>query len=237
MSTASIAAKDQMIKEFDEIDWIDFKSTAKRHMPDAKYVAGVKISDEERKLRMLRGISNACMACSMCELGLHLVDENSYLRDPHVFSNMNVSRFMVVGQNPGWDELRTGEPFTGTAGGIFNQEITKYGLYRDDFYICNVVRCRTKEVSDLTLEQCQPFLQMEINLLKPKIIITIGAVAFSQLCPEAIFEESLKKLIPSRYGIKVFPIHHPSHVAFKDQIRIMCGLVKAKLHRFRRSPD
>lgn len=241
MSTAS-ATKDQMIKEFDEIDWINFKSTSKHYMPDVKYVAGARISDEERKLRMLRSVSHTCMVCSMCELGLHLADENNCLRDPHVFSNMKVSRFMVVGQNPKWDELRTGEPFTGTSGRIFDQEITKHGLYRDDFYICNVVRCRTKEDSNMTqqnIEQCRPFLQMEINLLKPKIIITLGSVAFSQLCPEAIFEESFKKLIPSKYGVKVFPICHPSQhdIVFEDQIRVMCGLVKAKLHRLRRFPD
>ena len=80
---------------------------------------------------------------------------------------------------------------------------------------------------------------MEINLLKPKIIITLGSVAFSQLCPEAIFEESFKKLIPSKYGVKVFPICHPSQydIVFEDQIRVMCGLVKAKLHRLLRFPD
>ena len=77
---------------------------------------------------------------------------------------------------------------------------------------------------------------MEINLLKPKVIVALGAVAFSQLCPDAKFGESLKKLVMSKYGVKVFPIYHPSPVnfrdssrrtSFEDQIRVMCSLAKA----------
>ena len=150
---------------------------------------------------------------------------------------------MIIGQNPGWDELRTGEPFAGVAGNNFDKEIAKHDLTRDDFYICNIVRCWTKgntRPENRHLERCSPFLQLEVNILKPRIIVTLGAVAFSQVCPDAIFDKSLKKLTSSRFGVKVFPIYHPSSVnfrdasyriAFEDQIRIMCELI-TKLHRF-----
>lgn len=222
-----------------EMDWFDFKSTYIPISPEFINVAGEKITSEERKLRMLYQLSNACLACSMCELGLDRAEKNDRLRDPHVFSNMCVSKVMVIGQNPGWDELQAREPFVGAAGNNFNKEIEKHGLKRSDFYICNTVRCWTKNNARPDrdhISRCEPFLRMEINLLKPRLIVTLGAVAFEQLCPNAIFGESLKKLTASKYGVKVFPIYHPSPVnfreasrklAFENQIAVMCGIVKA----------
>lgn len=208
-------------------------------MPEFVNVAGEKISTEERKLRMLLQLSRTCLACSMCELGINCADKNDTFRDPHVFSNMQVSKFMVVGQNPGWDELKDRQPFVGAAGNNFDNAIAKHGLTRDDFYICNTVRCWTKgnaRPEQRHIDRCEPFLKMEINLLKPKLIIALGSVAFSQLCPNAKFGESLKKLVNSKYDVKVFPIYHPSPVnfrdasrktAFDDQISVMCRLIKA----------
>lgn len=193
----------------------------------------------DRKLRMLRQLSRTCLACSMCELGLKCAKKGHHLRDPHVFSNMKPHRFMIVGQNPGWDELEVREPFVGAAGKNFDDEIAKYNMSRDEFYICNTVRCYTEGNTRPTRKnvmRCEPFLQMEINLIKPKLIVSLGSVAFSQLCPDAVFGESLKKLVDSKYGVKVFPVYHPSPMnfrdglrksAFEDQIRVMCGLVKA----------
>jgi DNA polymerase len=207
-------------------------------VPEFDHIAGENISVEERKRRMLLNLSRTCLACSMCELGLECAEKNGLFRDPHVLSNMQISKFMVVGQNPGWDELKAREPFVGAAGNNFDTEIAKHGLSRKYFYICNTVRCWTKgnaRPEHRHIERCEPFLKIEIGLLKPRLIITLGAVAFSQLCPGAIFGESLKKLTPSKYGVKVFPIYHPSPVnfrdgsrrsAFEDQIRVMCALVK-----------
>ncbi len=175
----------------------------------------------------------------MCELGLKCAEKNDTLRDPHVFSNMKPHRVMVVGQNPGWDELAAGEPFVGAAGQNFDDEIAKHGMTRDEFYICNTVRCWTKgntRPTQKNVERCEPFLRIEINLLKPKLIIALGGVAFSQLCPDAVFGKSFLKLTKSKYGIKIFPVYHPSPVNFRDgsrkqvfeeQIATMCRLVKA----------
>lgn len=193
----------------------------------------------ERKLRMLRQLSKTCIACSMCELGLKCAQKGHVKRDPHVFSNMQPHRIMVVGQNPGWNELEAGQPFVGAAGKNFDAEIAKHDISREDFYICNTVRCWTKDNAkpeEKHRQRCEPFLQMEINIIKPRVIVALGGVAFSQLCPDAKFGESLGKLVSSRYGVKVFAIYHPSpvnfrdgsrKVAFQNQIATMCKLVKA----------
>lgn len=232
-----------MTPELESFDWLNFKSEAPKEqfVPEIISIAQAPSNESpyDRKLRMLLQLSRACTACSMCELGLKCAERDGVLRDPHIFSNLNPRRFMIVGQNPGWNELKAGEPFVGEAGMNFDNEVKKHGLSRNDFYVCNAVRCYTSGNSRPTqknIDRCKPFLQMEINLIKPKLVIALGGVAFSQLCPRAVFGESLKKLTPSEFGVKVFAIYHPSPVnlrdhrrreAFEDQIKIMCGLIKA----------
>jgi DNA polymerase len=176
----------------------------------------------------------------MCELGLSGAERNGEVRDPHVFSNLNPTRAIVVGQNPGWNEVKEREPFVGDAGKTFNEEVAKHGLDRSWFYITNTVKCFTKgnqRPQARHMQRCEPFLRMEINLIKPKIVVALGAVAFDQLCPGLQFTPSLKKLTPSeKYGVKVFAIYHPSPLnfrdparkgAFSDQVKILCGVLKA----------
>ena len=238
-----MASPNRFESDLDDFDWFEVRSANRKEPFVPEFTSIMQIKGDEkpydRKLRMLRQLSRACTACSMCELGLTSAEKNNFRRDPHVLSNMKPHRFMVVGQNPGWDELEVGEPFVGAAGKNFDVEIAKHGMSRDEFYICNTVRCWTKgntKPTQKNIDRCEPFLRMEINLLKPKLIVVLGGVAFSQLCPDAVFGESLKKLVNSKYGVKVFPIYHPSpvnfrdgsrRVAFEEQIKVMCQLVKA----------
>lgn len=189
---------------------------------------------------MLEHLQKACSVCTMCELGLKEATRNDHARNPHVFSNMRPHRFMVVGQNPGWDELAANEPFVGAAGNNFNVEIGKHNLSRNDFYICNTVRCYTtnnQRPTERHISRCESFLRMEINIIKPKLLIALGSVAFEQLCPGVKFSSSLKTIVKSeKYQVPVFPIYHPSPVNFRDssrkelfqeQIALMCKLIKA----------
>ena len=230
--------------ELESFDWFNFISTA----PDEAFVPNFisiidvegKETSQQRKMRMLRQLSSTCTACSMCELGLAGAQKSDSVRDPHVLSNMNPSRFIIIGQNPGWNELEKQEPFVGAAGRNFDLEIEKHDVGRDWFYIANMVRCYTKDNQRPTqrhMDRCEPFLRMEIGLLKPKLVITLGAVAFTQLCPGVEFGASLKKITKStKFDVPVFAIYHPSPVnfrdgnrkiAFQEQIQTMCKLVKA----------
>jgi len=193
---------------------------------------------KDRKLRMLLPLAQVCVNCTMCALGSQKAKKGDEVHDPHVFSSFMPSRFMVVGQNPGWNEVVHKMPFVGDAGKNFDAEIAKHGLQRSDFYICNSVRCHTPgntKPDVVHLERCEPFLRMEVQILKPKLIVALGAVAFDQLCPKVDFQSSLKRLTRSKYGVMVFPVYHPSPLnldeggrreAFEDQIRMMCALVQ-----------
>lgn len=228
--------------ELGTFDWFGFQSTAPERLPMPDHLSVLEAGNEtpqERKLRMLKPLSSACTACSMCELGLQGAEKNSELRDPHVFSNMNPSKFVIIGQNPGWNELKLRKPFVGAAGGNFDEEINRHGITRDVFYIGNVIRCFTpgnQKPNERHIQRCEPFLRMELGLLKPKLVITLGAAAFSQLCPQHRYKDSLKSIIRSdRYGVHVFPVYHPSPMNFQaqsrrdefnEQIELLCGMIK-----------
>jgi DNA polymerase len=173
---------------------------------------------------------STCGSCSMCELGLRSVSCNGNSRDPHLLSNMQPSKFMIVGLCPDWDDLTKRQPLSGPAGDIFDREIARYNRSRTDFYICNLVRCWIDgKPQQEYIDSCAPFLQMEMKLLKPKLIIALGQFVFQQLCPDDKFCDSVGKIRSGRYG-KVFAVHYPSLeniTEFRKQISLICRLLKA----------
>lgn len=199
----------------------------------------IMTEDQNKKLRMLRPLNDACMECTMCRLGRqeHIHNGNK-IEQPHVFSNMNPSKYVIVGQNPGYNECVRGEPFVGDAGSNFDLEIEKNGLTRNTFYITNSLKCHTPEnrkpeVDEL--EACEPFLAMELKLLKPLIVVALGAAAFEILCPNKVFSESLGKITQSKFNVKVFATYHPSprnmvdqsrKAKFEKDIATLCALIR-----------
>ena len=167
-----------------------------------------------RMYRMLRPISLTCKACTMCDLGRKMHEQNSRKFDPHVFSNMNPSKFVVVGQNPGFNECIEDQPFVGESGKFFNKIVEENGLARRDFYISNCVRCHTmgnESPNNNHKSKCEPFLRLEIGLLNPSLVITLGAHSFDVFCPDKKLSDSLGTIVESeKFGVKVYPIYHPS---------------------------
>jgi DNA polymerase len=193
----------------------------------------------DKRIAMLRSLRDTCKDCVMCELGRGIKVVQGERIDPHVFSTMNFSKFMVVGQNPGFNECKQDQPFVGPAGENFNSEIVKHDLTRKDFYITNIAKCHTdgnQKPSTTTIKRCAAFLQMEINIMMPLFVITLGAPSFGYLCPDAIYDKALGKMTPSKIiEKKVFAIYHPSPLnlnvearrrAFEKQIATLCKLVK-----------
>jgi uracil-DNA glycosylase len=91
---------------------------------------------------------------------------------------------MFVGEGPGADEDEQGEPFVGRAGQLLNNMITAMGIKREDVYIANIVKCRppgnrTPERDEC--DTCSPFLMRQIAVVKPKVVVALGAVAAKTL--------------------------------------------------------
>ena len=91
---------------------------------------------------------------------------------------------MFIGEAPGADEDQQGEPFVGRAGQLLNNMIKAMGLRREDMYIANIIKCRppgnrTPERDEC--ETCSPFLMRQIEVVKPRVIVALGAVAAKTL--------------------------------------------------------
>ena len=94
------------------------------------------------------------------------------------------AQLMFVGEGPGADEDAQGEPFVGRAGQLLNNMISAMGLRREDVYIANVVKCRPPQNRTPEREECEtcsPFLMRQIAVVRPKIIVALGAVAAKTL--------------------------------------------------------
>lgn len=168
----------------------------------------------ERVTEMLNHLHNFTIHCTMCSLGRQRCVEHATEFDPHVFSTMVPSRWVVVGQNPGYNECLQHKPFVGEAGKFFNDQLMKHGLHRKHFYISNAVKCHT--VGNATpdfeaVRSCEPILRLELMILKPRLVITLGSVPFELFCPEMVYRDNLGSIVRSdRFGVDVYPIYHPS---------------------------
>jgi uracil-DNA glycosylase family 4 len=176
----------------------------------------------ENKEVTLRGLQNLCMSCRLCKLGRKLITEKNKEFDPHVFSNMNAeAEFMVVGQNPGFNECQKGIPFVGAAGNNFDNELANHGLDRSSFYVTNIVKCHSINNTKPGLESvriCSKILELEIEAVKPTLIITLGAQAFGFFCPDNKYSDSLGTISKSEYG-KIYAVYHPSPTNVNDPAR------------------
>jgi len=181
---------------------------------------------------MMPHLKTACLSCKMCGLGWSEAERDTIKRDPHVFSNFDPivppAKFMIIGQNPGWNEVKLREPFVGQSGDNFDKILNTTMWRRSDFYITNICKCFTagnRSPSAGSIERCQPFLRMELAILKPKLVVVFGAVAFAAMC-DGKFSDAIGKITVSRkFGVKVFTTYHPSPLNLID---------KAKLNRFNR---
>ena len=129
------------------------------------------VLDKPAALLAIRQDLGDCKRCKLHQLG----------RKQIVFGVGNPeAELMFVGEGPGADEDQQGEPFVGRAGQLLNNMISAMGLRREDVYIGNVVKCRppqnrTPERDEC--ETCSPFLMRQIAVVRPKIIVALGAVA------------------------------------------------------------
>ena len=133
------------------------------------------VADPVAALKLIREDLGDCTRCKLHKQG----------RKQIVFGVGNPrAELMFVGEGPGADEDTQGEPFVGRAGQLLNNMIRAMGLRREDVYIANVVKCRppgnrTPERDEC--ETCSPFLMRQIAVIKPKVVVALGAVSAKNL--------------------------------------------------------
>jgi len=122
---------------------------------------------------------------------------------------------VFVGEGPGAEEDRQGEPFVGRAGQLLTKIIQAMGLDRDHVYICNVVKCRPPNNRDPQPDEvtaCEPFLKAQLDILNPKVIVTLGRYASQTLLQSSKPMGQLQGEWASYEGIEVMPTYHPAYL-------------------------
>ena len=133
--------------------------------------------DSEPEARAWSALRAEVTPCRGCEL--------HRTRTQTVFGIGDVrARWMVIGEAPGYEEDRTGEPFVGRAGQLLNAMLRAVGLDRSDVYIANVLKCRPPGNRDPRPEEivrCAGYLRRQIELVNPRIILALGRIAAQSL--------------------------------------------------------
>jgi len=149
-------------------------------------------------------------ACTRCSL--------SATRTQTVFGVGNPqAEWLIVGEAPGAEEDRQGEPFVGRAGQLLNSMLRAIGLARAQVYIANVLKCRPPGNRDPTTSEtaeCLPYLEQQIALLKPKIMLAVGRIAAQNLLRTDVPLGRLRRQVHS-FGVSRVPLvvtYHPAYL-------------------------
>jgi uracil-DNA glycosylase family 4 len=119
---------------------------------------------------------------------------------------------MFIGEGPGFHEDRQGRPFVGAAGNYLNELLEKIDLKREDVYITNVVKCRppgNRDPQPQEIEACRPYLDSQIEMIRPRLIITLGRFSMQRYFPGASISRIHGQ--PKRVGnVIYYPMFHPA---------------------------
>lgn len=147
---------------------------------------------------------------------------------------------MFIGEAPGADEDRLGEPFVGEAGALLDRMIVAMGLHRRDVYIANTVKCRPPNNRNPLPEEtapCAPWLRAQIEAVAPDVIVALGRVPMEWLLPNNQLGITKLRGTWQRYAdIDVMPTFHPAYLLRNpDAKREVWADLKAVMARLR--PD
>lgn len=172
----------------------------------------------------------SCRKCPLCETRTQVVFGVGSLQAPLVF----------VGEAPGADEDRMGEPFVGRAGQLLTQSLARIGVRRDQVYIANILKCRPPENRTPRPDEmaaCLPWLMKQLDWIKPARICALGNVAVQALLGTTQGISRLRGRTHDFLGRKLFATFHPAYVlrnmsqapTFESDLRSVCrdaGLIK-----------
>jgi DNA polymerase len=171
--------------------------------------------DPEAKAAAFAALRERALACVKCP---HLASS----RKTVVFGVGSIdAQLMFVGEAPGADEDEQGEPFVGKAGQLLTKIIQATGLQRADVYIANILKCRPdtpgqsagnrKPTTD-EMATCIPYLHEQIDLIRPKVIVALGATAVEGLLGKTIGITKLRGGWKTYRGTPLMPTYHPAYL-------------------------
>lgn len=171
------------------------------------------MGDPEKELEELHQKIKACVACPLHRTRTQAVPGVGNAR----------ARVMLIGEGPGRMEDHKGEPFVGQAGQFLDRLLASVGLTRQEVYITNVVKCRpvrgappyeNRPPNAEEIAACAPWLDQQLALIQPKLIVTLGRYAMEAFLPGKRISEVHGKLF-SRGDQIVLPLYHPAVALYR----------------------
>jgi uracil-DNA glycosylase len=171
--------------------------------------------DPQAKAAAFAALRERALACAKCP---HLASS----RRTVVFGVGSIdAQLMFVGEAPGADEDEQGEPFVGKAGQLLTKIIQAMGLQRADVYIGNILKCRpdtpgqsagNRKPTSEEMATCIPYLHEQIDLIRPRVIVALGATAVDGLLGKTIGITKLRGTWKTYRGTPLMPTYHPAYL-------------------------
>ncbi|TDJ64466.1 MAG: uracil-DNA glycosylase [Proteobacteria bacterium] len=163
----------------------------------------------------LESLAVAVAACTRCDLYQARTQTVFGVGDPH-------ADWLIIGEAPGAEEDRRGEPFVGRAGSLLNAMLRAIGLSREQVYIANILKCRPPGNRDPRPEEvalCSSYLAAQVNMIAPRIILALGRIAAQNLLG---LSTPIGKMRGQRYtygesAIPVVVTYHPAYLLRSPQ--------------------
>ncbi len=176
------------------------------------YTSVTAFKEDEPDLTLpntLKTLKKQAHECHLCQL--------SKSRTNVVFGEGNAdANIMFVGEAPGASEDASGKPFVGRSGDLLTKMIENVlKLSREDVYISNIVKCRPRDNMEPTPTEahtCQPYLLKQIELIKPKIIVALGATAYHYLSGDDSDISKIRGTLHKKDTYTLIPTYHPSYL-------------------------
>jgi len=172
----------------------------------------------ERRMREhdLGAAARVVEACRRCEIGVTRTQSVYGEGDP-------CAALMCVGEGPGETEDRLGRPFVGRAGELLERMLAAIGLAREDVYICNTVKCRptldtgrrlaNRAPTPDEMRNCRPYLDSQIALVRPRVILALGAPAAKSFLGERFsITKQRGQWFEGPLGIPIVATFHPAYI-------------------------
>ncbi len=161
---------------------------------------------KESPAEQLVRLRESCLQCNCCQL-------RQGCRQVVFGEGSSSSRLMLVGEGPGSEEDRLGRPFVGAAGQLLSRILEAVQINRDEVYIANIVKCRppfNRAPNPSEIASCLPYLQQQIALLDPLVIVCMGAVASRTLIGGTVSITRLRGQWQEKAGRQLMPTFHPA---------------------------
>jgi len=166
----------------------------------------MSINPEWKLSESLPVLHEGIHTCMECRLGS--------TRNSFVFGSGNPNAdIMIIGEAPGADEDAQGLPFVGAAGKLLTKILEAIELSRDEVYIANIIKCRPPEnrrPEKDEIAQCEPYLQKQIELIKPAFILALGLTAVNTLFKKTHQMQDIRGKLMNYHGVSLLPTYHPA---------------------------